>query len=132
MTNTRITDPEILELRYPVRVETFAIRPNSGGKGARRGGNGVIRKLRFLEPMTATIVASRRTQPPFGLQGGSPGAAGRQWVERADGSTEMLPGSAEAKIAENDAIVIETPGGGGFGPDSANAEGAEAAGSDQG
>jgi 5-oxoprolinase (ATP-hydrolysing) len=132
MTNTRITDPEILELRYPVRVETFAIRRNSGGKGARRGGDGVIRKLRFLEPMTATIVASRRTQPPFGLQGGSPGATGRQWVERADGSTEMLPGSAEASVAENDAIVIETPGGGGFGLDSGNAATTATADSDRG
>ena len=124
MTNTRITDPEILELRYPVRVEAFEIRKNSGGAGATRGGDGVRRKLRFLEKMTATIVASRRTIPPFGLHGGSPGMAGRQWVERAAGGHEMLAGSAETIVQSGDAIVIETPGGGGFG-----AAGLDAAGS---
>ncbi len=116
MTNTRITDPEILELRYPVRVEEFAIRPHSGGAGARRGGDGAIRKIRFLEAMTATIVASRRTIAPFGLQGGAPGAVGEQMVERADGSIEPLPGSAQAELAAGDAFIINTPGGGGFGP----------------
>jgi 5-oxoprolinase (ATP-hydrolysing) len=115
MTNTRITDPEILELRYPVRVENFAIRQNSGGAGACQGGNGVTRKIRFLEQMTATIVASRRIFPPFGLHGGAPGDVGRQWVERADGSTEILLGSAQAALEPGDAFVIETPGGGGFG-----------------
>ena len=115
MTNTRITDPEILELRYPVRVETFGIRKGSGGGGEFSGGDGAIRRLRFLEPMTATIVASRRTVPPFGLAGGAPGATGRQWVERADGSREPLPGQAEVQLARGDAFVIETPGGGGFG-----------------
>jgi 5-oxoprolinase (ATP-hydrolysing) len=116
MTNTRITDPEILELRFPVRVERFAIRQNSGGGGASQGGNGVIRKIRFLEPMTATIVASRRTMGPFGLAGGAPGLPGRQWVERAGGRTEILAGSAECDLDAGDAFVIETPGGGGFGP----------------
>jgi 5-oxoprolinase (ATP-hydrolysing) len=116
MTNTRITDPEILELRFPVRVERFAIRQNSGGGGATQGGNGVIRKIRFLEKMTATIVASRRILAPFGLAGGAPGMPGRQWVERADGSTEILAGSAESDLEPGDAFVIETPGGGGFGP----------------
>jgi 5-oxoprolinase (ATP-hydrolysing) len=116
MTNTRITDPEILELRFPVRVERFAIRQNSGGAGATQGGNGVIRKIRFLEKMTATIVASRRALPPFGLGGGAPGLAGRQWVERADGRSENLAGSAESDLNPGDAFVIETPGGGGFGP----------------
>jgi 5-oxoprolinase (ATP-hydrolysing) len=116
MTNTRITDPEILELRYPVRIEAFAIRPNSGGAGATSGGNGVLRKIRFLEPMTATIVASRRSLPPFGLHGGAPGSPGRQWVERQNGSIEILPGSAEIELRRGDAFVIETPGGGGFGP----------------
>jgi 5-oxoprolinase (ATP-hydrolysing) len=115
MTNTRITDPEILELRYPVRVEKFSIRHHSGGAGATFGGNGVIRKIRFLEPMTATIVASRRSLPPFGLQGGGPGEVGRQWIERADGSIEILGGSAAANLQSGDAFVIETPGGGGFG-----------------
>jgi 5-oxoprolinase (ATP-hydrolysing) len=115
MTNTRITDPEIMELRYPVRVEEFSIRPNSGGAGKFRGGDGAIRKIRFLEPMTATIVASRRTIGPFGLTGGELGATGRQWVERANGATETLPGSAEAQLDAGDAFTIETPGGGGFG-----------------
>ncbi len=116
MTNTRITDPEIMELRYPVRVEQFSIRPNSGGAGKFRGGDGAIRKIRFLEPMTATIVASRRTVAPFGLNGGGDGATGKQWLERANGDIETLPGSAEAKLEPGDAFIIETPGGGGFSP----------------
>jgi 5-oxoprolinase (ATP-hydrolysing) len=116
MTNTRITDPEILELRYPVRVEQFAIRKDTGGAGAFRGGDGVIRKLRFLAPMTATIVASRREVPPFGLTGGAPGAVGRQFIERADGAIETLPGRAQAEMSPGDAFIIETPGGGGYGP----------------
>jgi 5-oxoprolinase (ATP-hydrolysing) len=115
MTNTRITDPEILELRYPVRVEDFSIRTGSGGTGARPGGNGVVRKLRFLQDMTATIVASRRTIPPFGLQGGGAGACGEQYVERADGTVECLPGSAQAELKAGDAFIIKTPGGGGYG-----------------
>jgi 5-oxoprolinase (ATP-hydrolysing) len=116
MTNTRITDPEILELRYPVRVEEFSIRQSSGGTGAFSGGNGTLRKIRFLEPMTATIVASRRNFAPFGLHGGAPGALGEQYVEHADGSIEILSGSAEAQLGVGDIFVIKTPGGGGFGP----------------
>jgi 5-oxoprolinase (ATP-hydrolysing) len=116
MTNTRITDPEIMELRYPVRVEEFSIRPNSGGDGAYKGGNGAVRRIRFLEPMTATIVASRRTVAPFGLNGGSDGAKGEQWVERANGDIEFLAGSAGTKMAPGDAFVIKTPGGGGYSP----------------
>jgi len=115
MTNTRITDPEILELRYPVRVEEFSIRQNSGGAGRFHGGNGAVRKIRFLAPMTATIVSSRRTIPPFGLAGGAAGATGRQSVERADGGIEALAGCAVAELREGDAFIIETPGGGGFG-----------------
>jgi 5-oxoprolinase (ATP-hydrolysing) len=115
MTNTRITDPEILELRYPVRVEEFSIRKGSGGTGAFAGGDGVVRKIRFLENMTATIVASRRTIAPFGLAGGGPGACGEQVVERADGSIETLPGSAAVELAPGDVFVIKTPGGGGYG-----------------
>jgi 5-oxoprolinase (ATP-hydrolysing) len=115
MTNTRMTDPEIMELRYPVRVEQFSIRKNSGGDGKFPGGDGAIRKLRFLAPMTATIVASRRTIAPFGLAGGADGAPGRQAVERADGTIETLPGSAQAELAAGDAFIIETPGGGGYG-----------------
>ena len=115
MTNTRMTDPEILELRYPVRQELFAIRHGSGGAGQWHGGDGAIRRIRFLEPMTAVIVASRREVAPFGLEGGADGAPGLQWVERADGTTETLTGTARAELQPGDVFVIETPGGGGFG-----------------
>jgi 5-oxoprolinase (ATP-hydrolysing) len=115
MTNTRMTDAEVMELRYPVRVEEFSIRRGSGGLGKFHGGDGVIRKIRFLEPMTATITASRRIFAPFGLEGGGPGALGEQFVERADGSVEPLPGRAEAELAAGDAVIIATPGGGGYG-----------------
>jgi 5-oxoprolinase (ATP-hydrolysing) len=115
MTNTRMTDPEILELRYPVLVEAFSIRRGSGGGGRWRGGDGAVRRLRFLAPMTAAILASRRTVPPFGLAGGEDGAPGRQWLERADGSVEALPGTARAELRPGDVFVIETPGGGGYG-----------------
>jgi 5-oxoprolinase (ATP-hydrolysing) len=115
MTNTRITDPEILELRYPVRVEDFSIRKNAGGPGAQRGGDGVIRKIRFLEAMTATIVSSRRSIAPFGLHGGGAGACGEQYVERRDGTAATLPASASVSIQAGDAFIIKTPGGGGYG-----------------
>jgi 5-oxoprolinase (ATP-hydrolysing) len=115
MTNTRMTDPEVLELRYPVILETFAIRRGSGGTGRHRGGDGSVRRIRFREPMTAVIVASRRNVAPFGLSGGADGAVGRQWVERADGSRETLSGTSRAELAPGDVFVIETPGGGGFG-----------------
>lgn len=115
MTNTRITDPEVMELRHPVRVEEFSIRRGSGGAGKFHGGDGVIRKIRFLEPMTATITASRRVIAPFGLEGGAPGALGEQFIERANGTIEPLPGRAAAELAAGDAIIIATPGGGGYG-----------------
>ena len=115
MTNTRMTDPEVLELRYPVRIEEFAVRPGSGGDGAYRGGRGAIRRLRFLAPMQAVLVASSRGVPPFGLAGGLPGAAGRQWIERADGRIEPQAGVAQMQLATGDALIVETPGGGGFG-----------------
>jgi 5-oxoprolinase (ATP-hydrolysing) len=115
MTNTRMTDPEVLELRYPVRQECFAIRRGSGGDGKWRGGDGSIRRIRFLEPMTAVIVASRRNVAPFGLEGGEDGAVGRQWVERADGTHEILTGTDSAELQPGDVFVIETPGGGGYG-----------------
>jgi 5-oxoprolinase (ATP-hydrolysing) len=115
MTNTRMTDPEILELRHPVRLEEFSIRRGSGGAGAWRGGDGSRRKITFLAPMTAVVLASRRNVAPHGLAGGADGAAGRQWVERADGSVETLSGTASAELAPGDAFVIETPGGGGYG-----------------
>ena len=115
MTNTRMTDPEVFELRYPVRLEQFAIRRGSGGAGRYHGGDGAIRRVRFLEPMTAIVVASRRAVAPFGLAGGADGAAGRQWVERVDGTTETLTGTDRAEMAPGDVFVIETPGGGGYG-----------------
>jgi 5-oxoprolinase (ATP-hydrolysing) len=115
MTNTRMTDPEVLELRYPVRLEYFAIRRGSGGDGKWRGGDGAVRRIRFLEGMTAVILSSRRNVAPFGLEGGEDGAAGRQWVERANGTHELLTGTDSAELAPGDAFVIETPGGGGYG-----------------
>jgi len=115
MTNTRMTDPEVLELRYPVRLERFAIRRGSGGAGRHRGGDGADRRIRFLEPMTAVIVSSRRDVPPFGLAGGADGAAGRQWVERADGTRTELRGRDRAELQAGDVFVIQTPGGGGYG-----------------
>ena len=115
MTNTRITDPEVLELRYPVRLERFAIRRGSGGAGTHPGGDGAIRAVRMLAPMTVTLVSSRRTQAPFGLAGGADGAPGTQHIERADGRIEPLAGVAQAELAAGDSIVIETPGGGGYG-----------------
>ncbi len=115
MTNTRMTDPETIETRFPVRVERFAVRAGSGGAGRWRGGDGVIRRLRFLAPMTAVVVASRRRVAPFGLAGGAPGRVGAQWIERADGRVEPLAGAARAELAAGDALVVATPGGGGYG-----------------
>jgi 5-oxoprolinase (ATP-hydrolysing) len=115
MTNTRMTDPEVLELRYPVRLERFGIRRGSGGAGRWRGGDGAVRRIRFLEPMTAVIVSSRRNVAPFGLDGGADGAVGLQWVERAGGARETLTGTDKAELRPGDVFVIETPGGGGFG-----------------
>ena len=115
MTNSRITDPEVLEWRFPVLLETFAIRRGSGGDGRRRGGDGVIRKIRFLEPMAAGILSGRRRHAPFGLGGGQPGAAGRNTVIRRDGTMEVLGFRAEVEMREGDVFMIETPGGGGYG-----------------
>jgi 5-oxoprolinase (ATP-hydrolysing) len=115
MTNTRMTDPEVLELRYPVRLEEFGIRRGSGGAGRFPGGDGSRRRIRFLRPMEAVIVASRRTVQPHGLQGGSPGAPGRQWVEHLDGSILPLKGQDQASLAAGEVLGLETPGGGGYG-----------------
>jgi 5-oxoprolinase (ATP-hydrolysing) len=115
MTNSRLTDPEILETRLPVRLDAFAIRRGSGGEGAHRGGDGVVRALTFLEPMRANILADRRRVAPRGIDGGSDAEPGRNWVERADGSVEMLSATAHAEVAPGDRFVIETPGGAGFG-----------------
>ena len=115
MTNTRMTDPEVLEARFPVRNDLFAILPGTGGAGLHRGGDGVIRRLRFLERMTATMLTSHRVVPPFGLEGGEPGRCGRNYVVRANGDVEDLRGNDEVPLDPGDMLVIETPGGGGFG-----------------
>jgi 5-oxoprolinase (ATP-hydrolysing) len=115
MTNTRMTDPEVLELRYPVVLEEFSIRTGSGGAGRWAGGDGSRRRIRFLAPMTAVVVASRRNVPPFGLAGGADGAPGRQWVDRADGHRTVLTGVDRAEVGPGDVVTIETPGGGGYG-----------------
>ncbi|GAA4716897.1 hydantoinase B/oxoprolinase family protein [Sphingomonas lutea] len=115
MTNSRLTDPEILETRLPVRLDRFAIRVGSGGAGAHRGGDGVIRELTFLEPMRANMLANRRRVAPKGIHGGEDAAPGRNWVERADGLVEELSATAAADMQTGDLFVIHTPGGGGYG-----------------
>jgi 5-oxoprolinase (ATP-hydrolysing) len=115
MTNTRLTDPEILEWRHPVILESFSIRFGSGGNGAHRGGCGVVRRVRFLEAMTASILSDHRQVPPFGIKGGESGHVGRNWVVRVDGSKEELAGADSTEMSPGDVFVIETPGGGGFG-----------------
>jgi 5-oxoprolinase (ATP-hydrolysing) len=117
MTNSRLTDPEVLETRFPVLVEAFAIRRGSGGDGRWRGGDGAVRRVRFLEPMRAGMLANRRRVPPFGLAGGADGALGANWVERADGRIERFGGTASVDVAAGDVFVVETPGGGGYGDD---------------
>ncbi|MGG6296765.1 hydantoinase B/oxoprolinase family protein [Leptolyngbya sp. AN02str] len=115
MTNSRLTDPEVLEWRFPVLIESFEIRSDSGGQGQHHGGNGVIRRIQFREPMTAAILSGHRVVPPFGLQGGGSGQIGRNTVERGFGGVEELGGTATVDMQPGDTIVIETPGGGGFG-----------------
>jgi 5-oxoprolinase (ATP-hydrolysing) len=115
MTNTRLTDPEVLEERFPVVLEAFAVREGSGGRGRHKGGNGAVRRVLFRKPLTAAILSNRRRVAPFGLNGGGDGAAGRNWVERADESIERFGATALVEMREGDAFVIETPGGGGFG-----------------
>jgi 5-oxoprolinase (ATP-hydrolysing) len=115
MTNSRLTDPEVLEWRFPVLVENFAIRPQSGGQGQHQGGNGVIRQIRFREAMTAAILSGHRVIPPFGLRGGQAGAIGHNLIQRSTGKTERLGSRAEVQMQPGDVFVIETPGGGGFG-----------------
>jgi 5-oxoprolinase (ATP-hydrolysing) len=115
MTNSRLTDPEVLEWRYPVLLESYRIRPDSGGRGRWRGGHGGIRRLRFGQPMTVTTLTGHRRVPAFGLAGGSPGALGRHWIERADGTVTAMAGCDSVDVAAGDVFVIETPGGGGYG-----------------
>jgi len=119
MTNSRLTDPEVLEWRYPVILETFHIRRGSGGAGTHRGGDGAVRRLRFTTPMHVNVLSSRRVVQPFGLSGGGVGAVGRNRVIRADGTVEELPGNIHVEVGPGDRFEIRTPGGGGFGrPDS--------------
>jgi 5-oxoprolinase (ATP-hydrolysing) len=115
MTNSRLTDPEVLEWRFPVRLEDFRIRRGSGGAGRHRGGDGSERRVRFLTPMTAVLLANHRVVAPFGLSGGQPGATGRNWIERVDGSVEQFGATHSAEVNAGDVFVIQTPGGGGFG-----------------
>ena len=115
MTNSRLTDPEVLEWRFPVLLDSFAIRAGSGGVGKHTGGNGAIRRVKFLQPATAAILSSHRRVPPYGMAGGQPGATGRNHVERRNGETLELGGCAEVEMQAGDVFVIETPGGGGFG-----------------
>jgi 5-oxoprolinase (ATP-hydrolysing) len=115
MTNTRITDPELLEHRYPVRLEAFAIRRGSGGRGRHRGGDGVVRELVFLEPTSLSILSQHRQVGPYGLEGGEPGAPGRQRIERASGKAEPLGAIDGREVEVGDRLVMETPGGGGYG-----------------
>ena len=116
MTNTRATDPEVLERRWPVRLREFSIRRGSGGAGRRHGGDGVVRRLEFLAELEVSILSQRRgPYPPYGLEGGEPGALGRNILQRPDRSTELLPGTAYFPVHPGDCLTIETPGGGGFG-----------------
>ena len=115
MTNSRLTDPEVLETRLPVRVESFAIREGSGGAGHHRGGDGVERRIAFLEPMRAQILANRRLMPPCGIAGGGDAQPGDTFVEHADGSITTLGATGSADVEPGDVVVIRTPGGGGYG-----------------
>ncbi|MEU1013454.1 hydantoinase B/oxoprolinase family protein [Streptomyces sp. NPDC005890] len=127
MTNSRLTDPEVLEWRLPVRLEEFAVRRGSGGAGRWRGGDGAVRRIRFLERMTVSTLSQHRRVPPYGMAGGAPGALGANRVERADGTVTDLGASGSADVGPGDVLVIETPGGGGYGrpspePDQAGEE----------
>ncbi|MFI6660701.1 hydantoinase B/oxoprolinase family protein [Streptomyces sp. NPDC050523] len=120
MTNSRLTDPEVLEWRLPVHLEEFAVRPGSGGAGRWPGGDGAVRRIRFHEPMTVSTLSQHRRVPPYGMAGGEPGALGANRVERADGTVTALGGSDSADVGPGDVLVIETPGGGGYGPPSSH------------
>ncbi|MFJ8733371.1 hydantoinase B/oxoprolinase family protein [Streptomyces bauhiniae] len=115
MTNSRLTDPEVLEWRLPVRLDEFAVRRGSGGAGRHRGGDGAVRRIRFLEPMTVSTLSQHRRVPPYGMAGGAPGALGANRVEHADGTVTDLGASGSAEVAPGDVLVVETPGGGGYG-----------------
>ncbi|MET7477933.1 hydantoinase B/oxoprolinase family protein [Streptomyces sp. NPDC005648] len=116
MTNSRLTDPEVLEWRLPVQLDEFAVRRGSGGAGRWRGGDGAVRRIRFHEPMTVSTLSQHRRVPPYGMAEGAPGALGASRVEHADGTVTPLAGSDVADVGPGDVLVIETPGGGGYGP----------------
>ncbi|WP_424571328.1 hydantoinase B/oxoprolinase family protein [Streptomyces sp. CH-036] len=116
MTNSRLTDPEILEWRLPVRLESFAVREDGGGAGRWHGGHGVERRIRFLEPVTIALLSGHRRVPPYGADGGEPGAPGEQYIERAGGEAVPLKGCDTAELEAGDVLVVRTPGGGGYGP----------------
>ncbi|MFG2787941.1 hydantoinase B/oxoprolinase family protein [Streptomyces sp. NPDC048419] len=120
MTNSRLTDPEVLEWRLPVHLDEFAVRPGSGGAGRWPGGDGAVRRIRFHEPMTVSTLSQHRRVPPYGMAGGGTGALGANRVERADGTVTALGGSDSADVGPGDVLVIETPGGGGYGPPSSH------------
>ena len=115
MTNSRITDPEVLEWRFPVLLEAFSIRQNSGGKGKYHGGNGAVRKIKFLASMAVSILSSHRIEQPFGLHGGSPGAVGENRIIRYNGEIVKLDGCAQIAVEQGDSLEIKTPAGGGYG-----------------
>ena len=115
MTNTKMTDPEILEQRFPVRVDKFTIRDGSGGIGKFCGGDGIVREVTFLDRMKVTLLTSHRHTDPYGLEGGGPGARGRNAVRRENGQMEELNGNDEADMEPGDTFIMETPGGGAFG-----------------
>ncbi|MEX2318014.1 MAG: hydantoinase B/oxoprolinase family protein [Pirellulales bacterium] len=117
MTNTRLTDPEVLERRYPVRLQQFSVRQGSGGAGRHRGGDGTLRRVEFLRPVEVSLLSQRRgPHPPYGMAGGQPGALGRNTLFRTNGQVHELAGLAQFNVSPGDLLVIETPGGGGFGP----------------
>jgi len=115
MTNSRLTDPEVLEWRFPVMVEEFSIRHGSGGDGQWKGGEGVIRRIRFRETMSAGILSGHRIVEPYGMAGGKPGKTGNNWLQRSDGTCQQLGATAQVEVEKDDVFVIETPGGGGYG-----------------
>ena len=115
MTNTRITDPEVLEARFPVRLERFALRQNSGGAGLHPGGDGLVRGYRFLAEMTLSLLTERREVAPWGLEGGGPGAKGRNILIHRDGRRERLGAKCSREVVAGDCLIVETPGGGGWG-----------------
>jgi len=115
MTNTRGTDPEIMEYRYPVRLDRYAVRKSSGGKGQHTGGNGIVREMTFLEPVELTVLTQHRKEGPYGLEGGEPGQPGEQWVIRSNGKREKLESTDGRSLNTGDSFILKTPGGGGFG-----------------